>query len=172
MTPRDVADVTVTSACLFRGRERRIVTIVIPIRTENPLNGSHRHWAVRARVRREQRQTVGLVMAGALRADGFSLPPETPPQSRQDALGTRFGGGGLPRVIRVEIARLAPSSGLDDDNLRAALKSVRDGIADAMGTDDRDPRIEWAYTQRRSERGNWAVEIRIETAAGWSYDGQ
>lgn len=64
---------------------------------------------------------------------------------------------GLPVVVT--LTRVAPSNGLDDDNLRPALKSVRDGIADAFGLDDRDPRIEWRYGQRK---GPYSVIVEIE----------
>lgn len=61
--------------------------------------------------------------------------------------------------LTVKLMRVAPSAGLDDDNLRGALKAIRDGVADALGVDDRDPRVEWKYDQRR---GPYAVEVTIE----------
>ena len=62
--------------------------------------------------------------------------------------------------IQVIMWRIAPSQGLDDDNLAAAFKAVRDGIADRLGLkNDRDPRVKWEY---RQSRGRWAVEILIE----------
>lgn len=63
---------------------------------------------------------------------------------------------GLPVVVtmvRVGLGRL------DDDNLRGALKAVRDGIADRLGVPDNDHRIEWRYGQRR---GPYAVEITFD----------
>lgn len=67
---------------------------------------------------------------------------------------------GLP--VAVTITRIAPSNGLDDDNLRGALKAVRDGVADALGVDDRDPRVTWQYGQQRgAEYG-----VRIDMEAG------
>jgi len=67
---------------------------------------------------------------------------------------------GLPAVVR--LTRFAPSNGLDDDNLRGALKAVRDGVADALGIDDRDPRARWEYHQ---QRGEYAVMVELEAAA-------
>lgn len=122
-------------------KDWREITIPIPLRTANPLNGSHQHWAVKARTRKQQRCTVCLVVGSFLQGAGFTMLPQS--------------------AVRVTIARLAPSSGLDDDNLRAALKAVRDGVADALGVDDRDARVTWAYEQRRSKPRVWAVEIRI-----------
>ena len=65
-----------------------------------------------------------------------------------------------PAELRVTLKRVAPSAGLDDDNLAAAFKAVRDGIADKLGLrSDRDPRVSWRYEQAR---GKWAVEVAIE----------
>lgn len=68
---------------------------------------------------------------------------------------------GLP--VAVTLTRIAPSSGLDDDNLRGALKAVRDGVADAFGLDDRDGRIQWAYGQARGK--DYGVRIDMEAMA-------
>lgn len=56
----------------------------------------------------------------------------------------------------VLLTRVAPSSGLDDDNLSGSLKAIRDAMAEWLGLDDRDPRVGWRYAQRR---GPWAVEV-------------
>jgi hypothetical protein len=66
--------------------------------------------------------------------------------------------------VTVTMARVAPRE-LDDDNLRGALKAVRDGIADAFGVNDRDPRVTWVYGQRRgSTPRTYAVQVDIERA--------
>lgn len=52
----------------------------------------------------------------------------------------------------IQLTRGSPSEGLDSDNIRAALKHVRDGVADAMGIDDRDPRVTWTYLQQRTKQ--------------------
>ena len=51
---------------------------------------------------------------------------------------------------------------LDDDNLRSALKGVRDGIADRLGVDDASPAGTWKYEQAACKRGEYAVHVRIE----------
>jgi hypothetical protein len=61
--------------------------------------------------------------------------------------------------IRIAFMRWGPRA-LDDDNLRASLKAIRDGVADALGIDDGDPRITWEYAQER--RKAYGVRIRIE----------
>jgi len=65
----------------------------------------------------------------------------------------------LPCVVRM--TRLSPGS-LDDDNLRSALKATRDGIADRLGVDDRDPRVRWEYGQEPCRRGEFGVRIEIK----------
>ncbi len=116
------------------------VTFNIPLKTQNPLNGSHGHWAKLAKIRKSQRSVVELV---------------TPHH-------VIFGDG--PLVIT--LTRLAPSSGLDFDGLTAALKSVRDGVADGLGfDDDSDPRLEWRYAQKRAKGYSVSVEIAVKEAA-------
>ena len=48
---------------------------------------------------------------------------------------------------------------LDDDNLATAFKSTRDGIADALGLDDRDPRIRWEYAQEKGKPPYMRIQI-------------
>jgi hypothetical protein len=59
----------------------------------------------------------------------------------------------------VLLRRVAPSNGLDrHDNLPGSVKAVVDQIAAWLTIDDRDPRVTWAYDQRR---GPWGVEIEF-----------
>lgn len=64
--------------------------------------------------------------------------------------------------VRVRLTRLAPRL-LDDDNLQAALKHVRDGVADALGLHDDDPRLHWSYAQQRERRYAVLVDIEAHT---------
>jgi hypothetical protein len=51
---------------------------------------------------------------------------------------------------------------LDDDNLAAAFKRVRDHVAAWLGTGDApDAPVAWRYAQRRTK--TYAVEVRVET---------
>jgi hypothetical protein len=61
----------------------------------------------------------------------------------------------------VTLTRLSAGT-LDDDNLRGALKGVRDGVADRLGIDDADPRVRWEYAQEKCKRGESAVRVEIE----------
>lgn len=112
------------------------VSVSLPIHTVSESN-SRGHWSKRAKRARQQRSTVALVLRVHLRSSNIALP------------------------VSALLTRVAPSTGLDDDNLRAALKAVRDGVADALGLDDRDPSVTWLYSQRRGAPKQYAVEISI-----------
>jgi hypothetical protein len=100
------------------------------VSTPNPLNGSHgRHWATTARRKEQRTRTATAMLAGS-----GDLPP-------------------LPACV--SLTRYSRGS-LDDDAVPAALKSIRDQIADAYGIADNDPRISFKYFQEREldrERG-------------------
>lgn len=65
----------------------------------------------------------------------------------------------LPCVVT--LTRVAPRV-LDDDNLRSALKAIRDGIADRLGVSDRDPLVRWDYAQAKGKVREYAVRIEIK----------
>lgn len=67
----------------------------------------------------------------------------------------------LPCVVT--LVRVAPRD-LDDDNLASGFKAVRDGVADRLGINDRDPRVKWQYAQRRGNPKQYAALVRIEPA--------
>jgi len=116
--------------------DKRILTITLPIATKS-LSNQRWHWAQRSRAAKAQRGPTSLVVRSAMAAEPI----------------------GLPCVVK--LTRIAPRA-LDDDNLRGALKSVRDGVADAFGLDDRDPKLSWEYGQRKGAVRENAVEIRVE----------
>jgi len=114
-----------------------VIAIELPIRTVSESN-ARGHWAPRARRAKWQRDVVAL----ATRPRIVSL--------------------GLPVTVR--LTRVAPRA-LDDDNLRGALKACRDGVADALGVRDNDPRVHWVYGQRRGAKAAYAVEIVLTPVA-------
>ena len=63
----------------------------------------------------------------------------------------------------VTLTRIAPRR-LDDDNLPNAFKSIRDGIADALGATDDSARagIVWRYDQDKGEPNYYGVVMEIE----------
>lgn len=62
----------------------------------------------------------------------------------------------------VVLTRLSPRE-LDTDNVIGGLKAVRDGVADALGIDDRDPRVEWIYAQEKTWRRGVRIEIEVKS---------
>lgn len=47
----------------------------------------------------------------------------------------------------------------DGDNLQSAFKAIRDGIADALGTNDGNKRLAWEYAQKKGEKPGVRIEI-------------
>lgn len=62
----------------------------------------------------------------------------------------------------ITLTRLAPGM-LDDDNLAAGFKAVRDGIADALQVNDRHPKLRWICSQERSAPRVYACRVLFET---------
>jgi len=109
----------------------RTMKVTIPIRAESTAN-KREHWAARHRRTQPQRKAAALLSKSLVRE--------------------------LRPALVVTLTRVAPRS-LDDDNLRGALKSFRDGVASALRVDDRTPLVRWEYGQRRGEAHEHAVEI-------------
>lgn len=118
--------------------------VVIPLRTRSTLN-QREHWATRARRNKRERNVVAMVLDSTLGPSPFVFLAS---YERQ----------------RVLLKRIAPRR-LDDDNLRGALKAVRDEVAAFLGVDDGDARVEWLYDQARGEPRQYAVAIRFEEAS-------
>jgi len=92
------------------------------------------HWAVKARLVKSQRQKA----FNALCAVAAPIP--------------------LPCTI--VLTRVAPRA-LDGDNLQSAFKATRDGVADWLGVDDGDKRLDWQYRQRSDGVKVYRVEIEV-----------
>lgn len=101
-----------------------IVVVDLPLRVVSEAN-RRGHWAGKAR-RAKQARGLATMMLKAHGPLVWAFP------------------------VAVILTRIAPCA-LDDDNLRAALKATRDGVADWLGVDDRDPRVRWLYDQRKPE---------------------
>jgi len=69
---------------------------------------------------------------------------------------------GAPVSIHVWFTRFGVRL-LDDDNLVGAFKACRDGVADALGVNDRDVRYTWHYDQKR---GPYSIRIDLEIVGG------
>jgi len=122
---------------------RRTFTIRLPIHTVSEANrADHEHWRVRQKRAKAQRSAVAL------------WAPRTANVPRD--------GSALP--CTVELVRIAPRKLDSEDNDRMSLKHVRDGIADWLGVNDRDPRVTWRYNFRREQPRTYGVEIIITMA--------
>jgi len=120
-------------------------TLVIEIGYYLPSRANMRcvHWSVQAKKAQEERGLAMISMrAGLSRAvTGLGWSP--------DFWADKW---------HVSFKRLAPRA-LDDDNLVSAFKSVRDGVADALGMKDGiEGKIKWSYDQQKQS----AYGIRIE----------
>lgn len=113
------------------------VCVTVPVRTISAIN-AREHWAVRAkRVKAERRATAWALRVAS--AEGL-----------------------LDREPIVRLTRLMGPRGrmLDDDNLRSALKSVRDAVAEWLRADDADERITWVYAQPE-RAAQWGVRVEV-----------
>lgn len=77
--------------------------------------------------------------------------------SHKKAIAYRMPRWTEPPLLVVTLTRVAPRR-LDDDNLRGALKSVRDGVAARLRIDDASPLVAWEYGQ---EKGEASVRVDI-----------
>lgn len=120
------------------------IELTLPVRLVSLLN-MREHWRAKAARAKKQRHTACVCTATGI--DYSAL--------------TEFIRGGAR--LNVTLTRIAPRE-LDCDNLAGSGKHVRDGIADALGIDDRDPRVKWLYAQRKGKPNEYACHVRIEVA--------
>lgn len=104
------------------------MSFVVPIETKSTSNLREHHMARARRVKHER----GAV---TLRMPRWEGPP----------------------LLVVRLTRVAPRR-LDDDNLRGALKAVRDAVAARLRIDDASPLVSWDYAQ---EKGEASVRVDI-----------
>lgn len=95
------------------------------------------HWAVKAKLVRDQRTRTRMSLAAVAEFSGAEMLPVT-----------------------VVLTRIAPRR-LDGDNLQSGFKAVRDGVADWLGVDDGNGLIDWQYAQRSGRPGEYAVEVEV-----------
>jgi hypothetical protein len=106
------------------------VAVRIPIRTVAGLN-QREHWAAKAKRVKAERTATAWAMS-------CTIAPALPCV----VVITREGKGTM-----------------DGDNLQSAGKAVRDAVADWLGVNDNDPRIDWIYRQRKAK--DYAVLVEI-----------
>lgn len=61
--------------------------------------------------------------------------------------------------IEVVFTRFAPRMLDPGDNLNSAFKALRDGIAESIGINDRDPAYTWRYEQIKSKEVGVKIEV-------------
>lgn len=141
------------------------IEIFIPnIRAESPNGG--RAWYERQPLRKQAREGAYAATRDALRVAGYALGQLHRSGPCNGYISFVNARGEAYPVRRVILTRIAPSDGLDRDNLAFALKGVQDGVARALGVNDRDARekvrpgpVLWDSSQ---ERGPWGVRVTIE----------
>jgi hypothetical protein len=120
--------------------QRRDSAIRIELAIATPSVANLReHWAKRAKRARDQREQAFFGLWNGSRG--------------------RYMGRDAKMAHVIKLTRVSPRK-LDDDNLRGALKAIRDGVASALGfRDDSDPTLTWEYAQ---EKGKPAVRIEVD----------
>lgn len=107
-----------------------------PLQLRNPLNGgglsTSRGARMASNARRKAERAKGVMLAFELTSHWYSS--ETLESGR----------------MCVVLTRVSPKP-FDDDNNAAALKSVRDGMAEAFGINDADPRVTWVTDWRKGK---------------------
>lgn len=121
---------------------------IASLELRNPLNGRglgvSRGARMASNARRQRERRVGAKLARCLATPGGPIMS-------------------MPHIC-VVLARISPKA-FDSDNNEAALKSVRDGMAEAWGIDDADPRVTWVCDWRKGpahlvEAALWVVPER------------
>ena len=101
------------------------------------LTNTRMHWTAVARLKRRQKSAT---WAAILRAGGRAAIPAPPLVVTLTRCGRRL---------------------LDDDNLAAAFKHVRDALAEVVGVDDGSPLYTWKYAQRVGRGAAYGVAVEI-----------
>lgn len=118
-----------------------MIDIDVPIKTSSTNTKLRVHWRTNRRTAKREREAVFMMLrSGGVRALG---PTE---------------------AATVYLTRNAPRA-LDDDNLRGALKAVRDEVAKALGVDDRDARVAYEYRQAKAKAPSVRIVVESKCCA-------
>lgn len=122
------------------------ITVTLPLKTTNPQNGDQgRSWTATMQKSRRRKIERGATRLALMRR---AAPNRT-------WLG--LGGG-----VEVTITRVSPGELDSHDGIRAAMKSVVDGVTDALGLkNDRDSRLTFIYRQEKNGPGEYAVRLDL-----------
>lgn len=121
---------------------KHVVTFEVPLTVTNPSNNSHGHWSKHARRQKLTRQAF----VTHVRAMGFMpfVKFYMPKPPRKYAVARWEPPYALPLVVTM--TRLAPRR-FDDDGAVAAMKPIRDQLAELLGINDNDSRCSWVVKQ-------------------------
>jgi hypothetical protein len=115
----------------------QVLRIEAPIKTVSEMN-RREHWTARNKRRVQQRREVYFAwkVGVAGKRKRFGVP------------------------CTVKLTRLGVRM-LDDDNLRGALKFVRDQVAELLGMDDADERLTFEYAQETGSGYGVVIEVFV-----------
>lgn len=113
-----------------------VLAIALPFRLDSRANDHRSHWAKTARIVQKQRLGAHLALTAHKRL-----------------LRARLSDGLVVRLVRI-----GPRELDGHDNLGMALKALTDGVADALGVNDRDERVSFVPD---SEVGPWGARIEF-----------
>lgn len=121
-----------------------MIEFFVPGRLVNPLNGSHGHWSKHRRWAQSWRERTAMALYANRGRSPLPWPAATPKRVTFTALvGARW----------------------DDDNLRAALKPVRDALRDVGLIQDDGPTTghRFVYEQERVKfvKANGGVAVSV-----------
>lgn len=111
------------------------VTIDLPIKTVNPLNGQWTHWRKRRKLVNAEKETTTMIVK------------------------PRLEKGRIP--CSVVLTRKHWAKPMDSDAVPPSLKAIRDAIAKCIGIDDGDARIQWSYQQAKCKHKDFGVIVEI-----------
>lgn len=158
-----------------------MISVDYAIHLTSKSNGSHGHWTAAARIaKRERAKILDLVDGAMVRLSCPTGRHELPYQLRKVAYTGRYRGIKVQKTKMVRLLsdrwaeRLASGltitltryaeKFLDDDGLRRGFKHVRDGVADAFGIPDNDPRLTFVYRQVKAAPSRVNVQITWGTS--------
>ena len=111
--------------------------VTIPLRTVG--NNGREHWRVKAKRVANEKRVVGKALAHFKQSVAHTVK--------------------LPAVVRLTRGSCGV---LDDDNLRGALKGVRDAVASALGVDDGNVTLVlYQYAQAKTRKGVHDVTVEV-----------
>jgi hypothetical protein len=157
---------------LVRMREKApLIAVKMPVRLINTSN-SREHWRATAKRAKTVRHTAKVMTRSAIvrsifvRERGliYDTPSEVELRYPDAAKALReMLNFGRAAPLDVRLVYVGPRE-LDYDGVWSAVKSMRDGVADALGIDDGDPRVVWVPDHERGGVREYGARVEIYLA--------